>query len=77
MLSEEENIMLPDDSYNPILADMFPEYREEWEKEHGYNTEKAENTMDDDYENYAYMDFQEANFNEYFDWAKTYRYALY
>lgn len=24
----------------------------------------------------AYREYQEANFNEYFDWAGTYRYAL-
>lgn len=25
----------------------------------------------------SYRDFQQANFDEYFDWAKTYRYALF
>lgn len=28
-------------------------------------------------EDESYRDFQESNFNEYFDWASTYRYRLY
>jgi hypothetical protein len=32
---------------------------------------------DEDWDNERYREFQEANFNEYFDFAATYRYALY
>ena len=36
---------------------------------------KTENIYDSD--DKAYREFQQANYDEYFDWAGTYRYALY
>lgn len=32
---------------------------------------------EDEYDLELYREFQQANFDEYFDWARTYRYALY
>lgn len=32
---------------------------------------------DNEIEQEQYREFQQSNFNEYFDWARTYRYCLY
>lgn len=63
--------------------ERFPGLKEMWENDpplYPKNEVKKDseyNGIADDYEDMAYMDFQEANYEEYFDWAKTYRYCIY
>lgn len=56
-----------------ILKCGFPP--KEVYSEHRYN---PINTFRDfEVENEKYMDFQEANYNEFFDWAATYRFCIF
>lgn len=38
---------------------------------------KGEHTFDAEHDNELYREYQQANYDEYFDWAHTYRYRLF
>lgn len=38
---------------------------------------ETDHTFDTEYDNEVYKEFQQANYDEYFDWALTYRFCLY